>query len=71
MDLQPWQQRLIDEKNELDERVTKLSIFVESPAFKEVDRDEQRRLRIQLELMLELQVVLLARIRAFQPLRSK
>lgn len=71
MDLQPWQQRVIDEKNELDERVTKLSIFIESPAFNEVDGDEQRRLRMQLELMLELQDVLLARIRVFQPLRSK
>ena len=71
MDLKPWQQRVIDEKNELDERVTKLSIFIESPAFKEVDIMEQNRLRIQLELMLELQDVLLARIRVFQPLRSK
>lgn len=71
MDLQPWQQRVIDEKNELDERVTKLSIFIESPAFNEVDVMEQNRLRIQLELMLELQDVLLARIRVFQPLRSK
>ena len=71
MDLKPWQQRVIDEKNELDDRVTKLSIFIESPAFNEVDIMEQNRLRMQLELMLELQVVLLARIRVFQPLRSK
>ena len=71
MDLQPWQQRVIDEKNELDNRIINLNWFIESSAFNKIDRDEQRRLRIQLELMFELQAVLLARIKSFQPLGSK
>ena len=40
--MQPHQQRVIDEKNELDDKATKLSAFIgENPLFEKLDAAEQ------------------------------
>ena len=63
--IQPHQQRVIDEKAELDGRIAKLSAFVESPVFLSVRHDEQERLEDQLDVMRIYSEILAARIRAF------
>ena len=49
--IQPHQQRVIDEKAELDGRIAKLAAFVESPVLLSVRHDEQERLKDQLDVM--------------------
>lgn len=63
--IQPHQQRVIDEKAELDGRIAKLAAFVESPVFLSVCHDEQERLKDQLDVMRIYSEILAARIRAF------
>ena len=61
-----YQQRVIDEKAELDQRATALSAFIgENPIFETVAADEQERMREQCELMWSLSEVLGKRILAF------
>ena len=65
--LQPHQQRVVDEKNELDDRATKLSDFIGlNPLFDNLDPAEQERMKVQNDLMWQLSEVLGARINAFQ-----
>lgn len=60
------QQRVLDEKQELDARIAKLGEFIQSnPLFLAVDADEQARLRRQLDVMHELAVILADRIAHF------
>ncbi len=60
------QQRVLDEKQELDARIVKLGEFIESnPLFLTVDADEQTRLCRQLAVMHELAVILADRIAHF------
>ena len=64
--LQPHQQRVVDEKAELDERATKLSAFIGlNPIFEKLDAAEQERMKVQNDLMWQLSEVLGARIAAF------
>ena len=63
--IQPHQQRVIDEKAELDGRIAKLAAFVESPVFLSVRQDEQERLKDQIDVMRIYSEILAARIRAF------
>ena len=64
--IQPHQQRVIDEKTELDQKATALSQFIgSSSVFLTLDSDEQSRLREQCELMWSYSEVLGARISAF------
>ena len=62
---QPYQQRVIDEKTELDNKLTKLVGFFDTGIFKGLPEDEQRRLREQSEHMTNYSAVLGARISAF------
>lgn len=63
---QPHQQRVVDEKTELDTKATALSKFIgESTIFPALDAAEQERLKEQCELMWEYSEVLGARIAAF------
>lgn len=68
--LQPHQQRVVDEKHELDEKLEKLTAFIEanplfaSPAIAEAERC---RLRRQHEAMSLYSQVLGERIAAFDP----
>jgi hypothetical protein len=62
----PHQQRVIDEKNELDDKATKLSAFIaENPLFEKLDAAEQERMKVQNDLMWQYSEVLGQRIAAF------
>jgi hypothetical protein len=64
--LQPHQQRVVDEKTELDTKATALSKFIgESAIFPTLDAAEQERLKEQCEVMWEYSEILGARIAAF------
>ena len=65
MKLQPHQQRVVDEKTELDERLTKLIAFFDSPIFAGLQTDEQDRMKRQADHMTNYSVVLGERIAAF------
>lgn len=66
--LQPHQQRVVDEKAELDTKATALSKFIgENPIFATIDAAEQERLREQCEVMWQYSEILGARIAAFTP----
>ena len=64
--MQPHQQRIVDEKTELVSKLDKLKAFImESPIFKTLPGDEQKRLNRQYDVMLEYANILTARIDAF------
>lgn len=63
--LQPHQQRVIDEKCELDARLAKLLSFFGTPIFAGLPKDERLRLEHQEEAMQAYSVVLAERIAAF------
>lgn len=66
MNLQPHQQRVVDEKAELDKKATALSQFIgHSPIFDTLDPAEQERLREQNDVMWQYSEILGARIAAF------
>ena len=65
--MQPHQQRVVDEKTELVAKIDKLKAFImESPIFKTLPADEQKRLNRQYDVMLEYANILKTRIDAFQ-----
>ena len=62
----PHQQRMLDEKQDLDIRITKLDEFIQRNAlFRQLESAEQSRMRRQLDVMRELSVILGERISAF------
>ena len=61
----PHQQRVLAEAVELDERLQKLSAFIDGEAFKGIDVDEQARLTAQAGAMASYLAVLQERIGAF------
>ena len=64
--MQPHQDRVVEEKKELDEKIVKLDLFIESnPLFQKVPLDEQNRLRSQLDVMQEYSAILKDRIANF------
>lgn len=64
--MQPHQQRVVDEKTELDKKATALSNFIgTSPIFETLDAAEQERLKEQCEIMWQYSEILGARIAAF------
>ena len=64
--MQPHQQRVVDEKSELDEKATKLSDFIgNNPMFEKLDPEEQERMKVQNDLMWQYSEVLGQRIAAF------
>ena len=67
MEYQPHQQRVLDEKHELDKKAFALSEFIGSnPLFETLDAEEQERLREQNEVMWQYSEILGARIAAFK-----
>lgn len=62
---QPHQQRVIDEKRELDERLEKLCLFSNGNTFLTLPIMEQERMNTQRHLMCMLSAVLGERIAAF------
>lgn len=64
--MQPHQQRVVDEKTELDTKANALSQFIGcSPIFATLDAAEQERLRLQNDVMWQYSEILGARIAAF------
>lgn len=63
--MQPHQQRVVTEKQELDEKLEKLSAFLGTETFRGLDEAEQLRLIRQEERMGEYSDVLGERIAAF------
>ena len=62
----PHQQRVVDEKNELDVKAKALSNFIGlNPVFADIDAEEQERLKEQCEIMWEYSEILEKRIAAF------
>ena len=50
--MQPHQQRVVNEKRDLDEKARALSDFIgNSPTFEEIDPAEQERMKIQNDIM--------------------
>lgn len=66
MNLQPHQQRVVDEKNELSERLSKLLSFLQGPIFPTLSEAERARLRMQARFMDGYAAVLEERIEAFK-----
>lgn len=66
MELQPHQQRVVDEKAELDKKAHALSDFIgNSDIFQTLDAAEQERLKEQNDVMWQYSEILGARIAAF------
>ena len=64
--MQPHQQRVVDEKNELDQKAKALSEFIgNSPLFDDIDPEEQERMKVQNDIMWQYSEVLGQRINAF------
>lgn len=65
MELQPFQQRVIDERDDLEIKASKLQDFILSDKFSSVPADERQRLVLQRNLMVAYVIVLDQRIAAF------
>lgn len=66
MAYQPHQQRVVDEKAELDKKATALSNFIGlNPVFATIDAEEQERLKEQNDVMWQYSEILGSRIAAF------
>ena len=64
--LPPHQQRVLDEKQELDIRISKLAEFIQrNPVFNGLPDSERARLRRQLDVQYELSSILAERIANF------
>jgi hypothetical protein len=65
MALQPYQQRVVDEKRELDERRTRLAAFILGDAFGSLPMQERSLLSDQFSAMCEYSRLLGERIKLF------
>jgi len=64
--LAPWQQRILIEKEELNEKVKKLAAFLATEPFDALPPAEQDRLTRQLDVMIQYRSVLTERIMAWK-----
>lgn len=64
--MQPHQQRVVEEKAALDEKIEKLQAFIGSEQFAQVDRREQSRLSHQHSIMADYSAILHSRIAAWE-----
>ena len=65
--MNPYQERVIEEKEALEEKYRKLTTFFDQPAFQDVPMDEQVRMARQADVMKEYLDILNARIVRFEP----
>ena len=63
--MEDYQERVVEEKKELDGKITKLAAFVFSEKFASVVKDEQKRMQQQLYVMMDYSRCLQERIAAF------
>ena len=66
MNMQPHQQRVLEEKAELNAKLEKLKVFLAGPVFKTLEPAEQMRLIQQCAIMVDYSSVLGKRIAAFK-----
>jgi hypothetical protein len=64
--MKPYQQRVIDEKNELDDKLNKLINFFSNPIFESLKNEEKSRLRKQAGIMTDYFDILNERISSFK-----
>lgn len=67
--MQPYQQRVVEEKRELDAKIDKLIPFIASSMYLKLDMAEQLRMKSQLEYMTAYSNVLGERIAAFSEVK--
>lgn len=63
--MQPHQQRVVDEKDELEEKLTKLNSFIGGTIYDSLSADERNRLSRQAVIMKDYLDILNERINAF------
>ena len=63
--MEDFQQRVVTEKEELDDKISKLSTFLTGEVFSALDEEEQERLERQYSIMNEYSDVLAERIEEF------
>lgn len=62
---EPWQQRVLTEKSELNDKIMKLAAFLVTEGFLKLDLAEQNRLERQQEAMIAYRSILTERIEAW------
>lgn len=67
MNLKPWQERLVLEKQELDAKLAKLEAFLGTPNFEALHPTDRSLLRTQFQVMKTYSVILEHRVARFQP----
>jgi hypothetical protein len=63
--LLPWQQRVVDEREELQGRISRLMGFIGGPAFTLASHEEQCLLKAQIQVMIAYSEILTQRIRSW------
>ena len=63
--MKPYQERVVTEKKELDEKISKLESFLVSPAYEELSQENQYLLDKQHLNMKEYSTILSLRIKGF------
>jgi hypothetical protein len=64
--MKPHQERVVQERKDLDEKIDKLDEFIDGEIFKTLPKDEQDRLVVQSAAMTNYSDILYARINAFE-----
>ncbi len=64
--MEPWQERVVVEREELEEKIQKLEAFIRSPGYASVLHDERYRLHQQMFYMGEYSRILADRIAVFK-----
>ena len=64
----PYQERIVNESNELSDKISKLSTFLKTPMFTDLPREEKVLLKQQHMLMLDYRTILIQRINRFKDL---
>ncbi len=64
--MQPWQERVVQEKADLDDKISKLEIFLDAPMFPKLAAEEQTLLTSQAQLMRGYSTILGKRISRFE-----
>ena len=64
--MEQYQERVVKEKKDLDEKVSKLQAFISSERFVSVEADEANRMRNQLSVMMDYSNILGERIINFK-----
>lgn len=63
--LEPYQQRVVDEKHQLDAKISKLEVFITSPTFNDLRDIEKDLLISQCNIMKSYSAILNIRINIF------